>query len=203
MDMSNPDNILDSEYDDLETDSFEDISFSTTFIEENALWSFEFFLASILSFGTMNLCGLLPWGVSQGALLGLTFIATWSLFLQVNLVGFALNKFSTSLLFLASGAHIIMRLSLWLIEFLSYGIRAFTLGIRLFANLLAGHSLVHIILSGIWFFLLNGILLISGIQSILLFLILLMEFSVSLVQAFVLAILLSLYFQEHLLTISN
>ncbi len=202
-DQSNPDNLLDSEYEDGESDSFEDISTSTTFLEENALWSFEFFLVSISTFGLMNICGLLPWGASQGALLGLTFLATWSFFLQVNFVGFSLNKFSTTLLFLAPGAHILMRLALWAIEFFSYCLRAFTLGIRLFANLLAGHSLVHIILSGIWFFLLNGVFLLSGFQSILLFLILLMEFSVSLVQAFVLAILLSLYFQEHLLVIPN
>lgn len=135
------------------------------------------FMVGIFSFGViMNVCVVLPWGSSQGTLLGLTFVVTWSLFLQV------------SLLFLAGGSNIFMRLALIFIECFSYTLRACTLGIRLFANLLAGH-LVHIIL--------------SGIQFILLFLLLLMALSVSLVGAFVLAILISLYFQEHLLLIST
>jgi F0F1-type ATP synthase membrane subunit a len=96
-----------------------------------------------------------------------------------------------------------MRAVLWTIECISYLLRAFTLGIRLFANLLAGHALLHILIAGAWYFFINTIFLASGIQTVLILLIFLLEFVVSMVQALVLTILVCLYLQEHILSIYN
>jgi len=82
-----------------------------------------------------------------------------------------------------------------LIEIFSYTIRAFSLAIRLSANIMAGHTLVFIISS----FVLN----ISKIKYIfyflgfiILFLILLLELGVAFLQAYVFVTLVCIYLSE-------
>jgi len=85
------------------------------------------------------------------------------------------------------------------IEIFSYLIRLFSLSIRLAANILAGHTLVHIIVT----FILNLTktdLVLSIIFLIPLFLILTLEFGVALLQAYVFTVLVCIYLSdtEHL-----
>lgn len=81
------------------------------------------------------------------------------------------------------------------LEIISYAIRAFSLGIRLSANILAGHTLVHIIADmsqGIGFFNLDlsifCIILLSGIM--------LMELGVACLQAYIFVLLLTIYVND-------
>lgn len=83
------------------------------------------------------------------------------------------------------------------IEIFSYLIRLFSLAIRLAANILAGHTLVHIIIT----FILN-IMKIEFFLSLLvlipLFLILTLEFGVAFLQAYVFTVLISIYLSDSL-----
>jgi F0F1-type ATP synthase membrane subunit a len=77
----------------------------------------------------------------------------------------------------------------------SYLIRLFSLSIRLAANILAGHTLVHIIVS----FILKVIkidLLLSLLVLIPLFLILVLEFGVAFLQAYVFTVLVCIYLSD-------
>jgi len=81
------------------------------------------------------------------------------------------------------------------IEIFSYLIRLFSLAIRLAANILAGHTLVHIIIS----FILNVTkldLILSVIFLLPLFLILILEFGVALLQAYVFTVLVCIYLAD-------
>jgi len=89
------------------------------------------------------------------------------------------------------------------IEFLSYMIRTLSLGIRLFANLMAGHILLHIlsgfVLSGLGW-LLSFVVLAPTLVVIFVFL---LEVAISFIQAYVFYMLLLIYlndllnFKEH------
>ena len=83
-----------------------------------------------------------------------------------------------------------------LIELISYTGRIFSLAIRLFANITAGHVLLQIIagflylfiaLSLFWLVLLGGLLLMSLVG---------LEFFICLLQAYVFVILTNLYYRE-------
>ena len=81
------------------------------------------------------------------------------------------------------------------IEIFSYFIRMFSLGIRLVANILAGHTLVYIIAS----FLSNLIIMkvwLYIIFCIILLLVLGLEFCIAFLQAYVFTTLISIYLSE-------
>lgn len=85
-----------------------------------------------------------------------------------------------------------------IIELVSYLARAVSLGIRLFANLVAGHTLLNIISS------MSNKILFSGLLGIvlvmvpigLLVLLIGLELAVALIQAYVFVILTSIYINE-------
>ena len=79
---------------------------------------------------------------------------------------------------------------------LSYA-KAFSLSIRLFANMTAGHTLMHILSFGVLNFLKIPFFGILGIIPLLVFLcVCLMEFGISILQAYVFFILIVIYFNE-------
>lgn len=85
-----------------------------------------------------------------------------------------------------------------LIEVVSYSIRTFSLSLRLFANMMAGHTLLQI-LSGfiVLFFSLGGILSNLGIVPFLLvFAVTLLEIAIAFIQAYVFTILLFILFER-------
>jgi len=90
-------------------------------------------------------------------------------------------------LFLPEGTPFLIRPTLILIELVSYIARLFSLSIRLFANIMAGHTLMHIILVFVSKILLGGRLfaIIFFIPFALSQLIFFMEVGISMLQAYV------------------
>lgn len=80
------------------------------------------------------------------------------------------------------------------IEIFSYALRSVSLAIRLAANLMAGHTLVHII-SG---FLLSLNVIFEGGLLLLLWAVLLLEVGVACLQAYVFVVLLAIYLKDSL-----
>lgn len=80
------------------------------------------------------------------------------------------------------------------IEIFSYALRSISLAIRLAANLMAGHTLVHIV-SG---FLLSLNVIFEGALLILLWAVLLLEVGVACLQAYVFVVLLAIYLKDSL-----
>jgi len=88
---------------------------------------------------------------------------------------------------------------LTVVETISYGLRPLSLSLRLFANMLAGHILLHILanaaiyLKSISLFLLIPILIILiGIGTL--------ELGISMLQAYIFTILLIIYLKDSLIT---
>ena len=82
-----------------------------------------------------------------------------------------------------------------LIEIMSYCIRPISLSVRLFANMLAGHTLLHIV-AGFGVNLLKVNFIFGLLPILLLLAITGLEFGIAFLQAYVFVILLSIYLKD-------
>lgn len=85
-----------------------------------------------------------------------------------------------------------------LIEILSFSIRPFSLSLRIFANMLAGHILAHILSFYGFIVLSNGFFVVSFFIFLILLILNFMEFFVSLIQPLIFLVLSSIYLEESL-----
>jgi len=109
-------------------------------------------------------------------------------------VGIYYHGFKILNLFLPSGTPVIIMPLLILIEFISYFARIFSLSIRLFANITAGHILLKILS---WFiFLLFNVFLLSVSGFFLITILWILEFFIAILQSYVFLILLCIYLNE-------
>lgn len=159
------------------------------------LWTpFIFVIFNFILFS--NLLSLIPFGI---ALTSHLIIILWlSITICISIFSIGLLNYNLKFLhiFIPQCPFILLPI-LIPIEIFSYLIRLFSLAIRLAANILAGHTLVHIIVT----FILN-ILKIEFLLSLLilipLFLILTLEFGVAFLQAYVFTVLISIYLSDSL-----
>jgi F-type H+-transporting ATPase subunit a len=93
-----------------------------------------------------NLLGLIPWigAFTPTSHVVVTFGLAMLVFLIVCVVGFAKHGFHFFSLFWPKGVNPVLALFVAAIEFLSFLSRPFTLAIRLFANMTAGHVLLKV-----------------------------------------------------------
>lgn len=98
--------------------------------------------------------------------------------------------------FLPEGTPTALIPILIIIETISLFIRPLALGVRLTANLTAGHLLIHLISSAA-FTLAPTIPTVAALTLVLLFILTLLEVAVAMIQAYVFVLLLSLYLQEN------
>jgi len=91
-----------------------------------------------------NLLGLIPYSYTVTSQIIVTFALAATVFIGVTIIGFIKHGAHFLRLFVPEGVPIVLLLLLVPIELLSYFIRPFTLSIRLFANMLAGHTMLAI-----------------------------------------------------------
>ncbi|HEV2188284.1 MAG TPA: F0F1 ATP synthase subunit A [Stellaceae bacterium] len=91
-----------------------------------------------------NLLGLIPYSFTVTSHIIVTFALAAIVFIGVTIIGFVKHGTHFLRLFVPEGVPIVLLLLLVPIELLSYFIRPFTLSIRLFANMLAGHTMLAI-----------------------------------------------------------
>jgi F-type H+-transporting ATPase subunit a len=140
-----------------------------------------------------NLFGLIPWSFTVTSHIIVTFALAIIVFIGVTIIGIVRHGFGFLRLFVPHGVPAILLVLLVPIEILSYIIRPFTLSIRLFANMLAGHTMLAIFGA---FAATIGVLAIAPIGiNIALFGI---EFLVAVLQAYVFAVLTCLYLHDAL-----
>ena len=143
-----------------------------------------------------NLLSLIPFGI---ALTSHLIVILWlSITMCISIFSIGILNYNLKFLhiFIPQCPFVLLPI-LIPIEIFSYLIRLFSLAIRLAANILAGHTLVHIIIT----FLLNIIkieFLLSLFIIIPLFLILTLEFGVAFLQAYVFTVLISIYLSDSL-----
>ncbi len=158
----------------------------------------QFFPLFFLTFGFILLCnvlGLSPYAFTPTSHIVLTFMIAFSFFIGLTILGFLRQGLQFIQLFVPSGVPIVLLPLMIAIEIMSYCIRPISLSVRLFANMLAGHTLLHIV-AGFGVNLLKINFFFGLLPLILLVAITTLEFGIAFLQAYVFIILLSIYLKD-------
>nr|AGC13208.1 ATP synthase 6 [Poecilia sphenops] len=154
-------------------------------------------LSSLLIFlVTMNTAGLLPYTFTPTYQLSINMGLAGALWMGVVILGMRTQPTHSLGHLLPEGAPALLTPVLVIIETISLFIRPIALGVRLTANLTAGHLLIQLT-STATLAMLTIMPLTAIFTGILLFLLALLEAAVALIQAYVLVLLLSPYLQEN------
>ena len=91
-----------------------------------------------------NMVGMLPYSFTVTSHIIVTFALAAVIFLGVTVVGFVTHGFGYLKLFIPSGVPIILLPLIVVIEIISYLSRPVSLSVRLFANMMAGHTMLKV-----------------------------------------------------------
>lgn len=140
-----------------------------------------------------NLLGMVPYSFTFTSHIIVTFALAAVVFIGVTILGFVKHGMRFFGMFVPPGAPIAMWPLLIPIEVISYLSRPISLSVRLFANMLAGHTLVKVIAGFI------GIMGVFGILPLAVVVALTgLEILIAFLQAYVFAILTCLYINDAL-----
>nr|BAU25942.1 ATP synthase F0 subunit 6 [Varanus salvator komaini] len=154
-------------------------------------------LTSLMKFlTTANLLGLLPYTFTPTTQLSLNMSLAAPMWLATVLTGLKNQPTLTLGHLLPEGTPTPLIPALILIETISLFIRPLALGVRLTANLVAGHLLIQLI-SMATITIMSTLPTVATLTFLILLLLSLLELAVALIQAFVFTLLLSLYLQEN------
>nr|NP_839816.1 ATP synthase F0 subunit 6 [Amia calva]AAR16095.1 ATPase6 [Amia calva]BAB40747.1 ATPase subunits 6 [Amia calva] len=145
---------------------------------------------------TMNLLSLLPYTFTPTAQLSMSLGLAVPLWLATVLIGMRNQPTAALGHLLPEGTPTPLIPVLIIIETISLFIRPVALGVRITANLTAGHLLIQLIATAA-FVLIPMMPTVALLTSIVLFLLTLLEIAVAMIQAYVFVLLLSLYLQEN------
>ncbi len=140
-----------------------------------------------------NTIGLIPYTFTVTSHIIVTFALAIVVFIGVTIVGIAKHGMKWFSYFFPPGAPIYMAPLLVPIEILSYLARPVTLALRLFANMMAGHTMLKVF---------AGFVIALGVAGVaplaILIALYMLELIVAVLQAFVFAILTCLYLHDAL-----
>nr|YP_003457075.1 ATP synthase F0 subunit 6 [Bufoceratias thele]BAI77149.1 ATPase subunit 6 [Bufoceratias thele] len=145
---------------------------------------------------TLNMLGLLPYTFTPTTQLSLNMGLAVPLWLATVIVGMRNQPTIALGHLLPEGTPAPLVPVLIIIETISLFIRPLALGVRLTANLTAGHLLIQLIATAA-FILLPLMTTVAILTSTVLLLLTLLEVAVAMIQAYVFVLLLSLYLQEN------
>jgi len=157
------------------------------------------FISVLFSFILFNnLIGLMPYSFTITSHLIVTFTLSLSIFIGVMLICIQKHKIHMLSIFLPANTSFGLALLLVPIEFISYIFKPISLGVRLFANLMAGHTLLKVIVGFAWsMLLLEDLLAIMHIIPLLVLVILMgLELGVAMIQAYVFTVLTCIYLND-------
>jgi F-type H+-transporting ATPase subunit a len=156
------------------------------------------FIFSIFTFILFcNLFGMLPGSLAVTSHIIVNLAIALTLFAVIIIAGFVRHGAHFLTLFVPKGVPVVMVLPMMIIEFFSFAVRPFSLSIRLFANMLAGHILLQVfagmvagLLTAGW---LAGLSILPMVANIA---ITGFEFFVAFLQAYIYAVLASVYLRD-------
>jgi F-type H+-transporting ATPase subunit a len=138
-----------------------------------------------------NLVGMIPFSYTFTSQIIVTFAMAVTIFIGVTIIGLIRHGWHFFSLFMPSGTPMVLAPLLIPIEIISYFVRPVSLSVRLFANMMAGHTMMKVF-GG--FTVLLGVL---GIAPILLLVALTgFEIMVAVLQAYVFTVLTCLYLND-------
>jgi len=106
---------------------------------------FPFIFTLFIFILSLNLIGLIPYSFAVTSHLIVTFTFALMIFIGINII--CINKHGMNMLslFLPAGSSFLLAILLVPIEIVSYLFRPISLSVRLFANIMAGHTLLKVI----------------------------------------------------------
>lgn len=148
---------------------------------------------------TCNLIGMIPYSDTATSSLLLTFWVALTIFgslLYLMIRRNGINYFFN--LFLPAGSPLPLMFLLIPLEFFSYTFRLVSLSVRLFANMMAGHTLLKVIVGFSWTMLLMGdiFLVVNLFPLAILFALTFLEIGVAIVQAYIFTTLTCIYLKD-------
>ena len=145
-----------------------------------------------------NLVGLIPYSFTVTSHLIVTFSLSLSIFIGINIICIKKYKFEMLSLFIPANTSFGLALLLVPIEFVSYIFKPISLGVRLFANLMAGHTLLKVIVGFSWsMLLLEDLFVVVHLVPLLILILLVgLELGVAIIQAYVFTILTCIYLND-------
>lgn len=174
-------------------------------IEQAGLKSVNFFVFIFTLFFFIlfsNFIGLIPFAFTLTSHILVTFSLGLPIIIGLTLLGFSMQGIHFLDLFMPKDVNKIIVPLLIIIEIVSYISRGFSLSIRLFANIMSGHTLLNILSSFIFMlFTVNKLLLI--ITFLVVFAICILEIALAFLQAYVFAVLTSIYLSDSLNSVAH
>ena len=138
-----------------------------------------------------NLLGMIPYSYTFTSQIVVTFAMAFAVFIGVTIIGLVRHGLHFFTFFFPSGAPVYMAPLLIPIEIISYFVRPVSLSVRLFANMMAGHTMMKVF-GGFTFALgVAGIAPLALIVALTAF-----EILVAVLQAYVFTVLTCLYLKD-------
>lgn len=150
-----------------------------------------------------NILGMVPYTFTVTSHIIFTFSLGMIIFLGLNIIGLRKHGLHFFSLFLPPGAPLALALLLVPIELISYVFRVIALSVRLFANMMAGHTLLKILATFAWKMLtIGGIFLIIQLFPLAVIIAITgLELAIAFLQAYVWTTLTCLYLRLSLIHI--
>jgi ATP synthase subunit 6 len=162
------------------------------------VWLYVFFILIT----SWNIIGMIPYSFTITSHIVVTFGLSFFFFFGINIRHFVNSPLGFWGLFLPSGVPFVIIPFLCIIEIISYIARVFSLAIRLFANIIAGHTLIKILIAFVYSLLLaigdvNWLFLpLAILPFIVVCLITFLEVAIAILQAYVFLVLLCIYIKD-------
>ena len=157
------------------------------------------FIVSVFLFILIvNLTGNIPYTFAATSSLIFSIGLSVMAWIAVTLLGLFLHRVKFFSFFLPNGTPLALAPLLSLIEFISYTARAFSLGIRLWANIVAGHALIAVLSGFLYTMFTSGIIMffVTLVPFSIFLAISGLELAVSVIQAYVFTLLLCSYLKD-------
>jgi len=166
---------------------------------KKSLKYFPFFLSMFFFILVLNTIGIIPYSSTVTSYFSVTLILTLIIVIGAYFTVFSLHGINFFGLFMPQGCPFGLIFFIIPIELLSYVFRLVSLSARLFANMMAGHSLLAV-LAGFSWVMFNStsstIILVGTIPLFVVFVLFVLETGVAIVQAVVFTILSCIYMDE-------
>ena len=138
-----------------------------------------------------NLIGMIPYSFTFTSHIAITLTMAVVIFLMVTVIAFMKHGLKFFSFFLPKGVPIILSPLMIVIEVISYFTRPFSLSVRLFANMMAGHTLLKVIGGFVVPLGIFGIVPIAGLVAVMG-----LEFLIAFLQAYIFTILTCIYIND-------
>jgi len=159
---------------------------------------FPFIFSLFMMIVILNLIGIVPYTFSPTSHIAVTFGLSFSIFIGVTLLGFVNYGINYLSMFMPAGSPLALAPFMIVIEIVSHIAKAISLGVRLAANITAGHILFAILSGFVWQMLIAGGIMSLGsiFPMLIVILVTIIEMAVAVIQAYVFSLLTSIYISE-------